>query len=443
MALIDTLVKSNITLATQTVPVVSFSIPLIIGPTTVSWSTSDIVRSYTDPAAMLEDGFTTSEPEYKYAVEMYEQAITPSEFFVGHRTTAVTQVDTITPTAVNATHYIVTIDTVPYDFLSDADATVMEIVAGLIALINADPNVSVIATGTTTLILTSKAPGLGFITSVNANMALVHTTLNNGIVDDLVKIIGKNNTWYGIVLCSNVASDIEQLAAAVEPLKKIYISASADTAIGTSSTTDVLSILKGKSYNRTGLVFSPESANDGIDAAWVGGQLPAVPGSNNWAYKTLAGITPDTLSDNQVGIVIGDPIAQVAGKNGNVYVVVGGVAITMMGQMASGRYIDIQIGIDWLESTIQTNVFSALVSAAKIPYTDKGTDVLIQAVQSALLTGVSNGLIDGNSPITVTAPKVLTIPVQQRANRVAPTISYTCRLAGAINAVDIEGTVSI
>lgn len=443
MALIDTLIKSNITLAAQTVPQASFSIPLIIGPTTVSWSTTDYVHSYTDPASMLTDGYTTSDPEYKYALELYEQAITPSEFFVGYRTTPVAQIDTITPTAINNTHYIVTIDGTDYDYLSDGSATVAEIVAGLLALINADINAPCTATGSTTLILTANAAGDGFATSVNANMALVHTTLNNGIADDLNNILSKNNTWYGIILCSNTDNDIKQLSAAVEPLKKIFIGVSADTAIGTSSTTDLLSYLKGKSYNRSGLIFSPGSASDGVEAAWMGGQLPAVPGSNNWAYKSLAGISPDTLTDNQVSIVIGDPIAQIVGKNGNVYVVVGGVPITLMGQMVSGRFIDIQIGVDWLESTIQTNVFSALVNAAKIPYTDKGTDVLIQAVQSAIDTGVANGLIDGNSPISVSAPKVLSIPLLQRANRVAPTISYSCRLAGAINAVDIEGTVSV
>lgn len=440
MAAIDQIVEINISQQTQAVAQASFSIPLIIGPTV---PTSGPLSAYSSAAAMLTNGYTTSSPEYKYALELEEQPLTPTQFYVGQRLTAVEQIDTITPTAINTTHYIVTIDGTNYDYLSDSSATVSEIVAGLIALINADPNVACVASGSVTLILTAKVAGAGFATSVNANMVLVHTLANYGIQDDLNALIAINNSWYGIALCSNVDSDIEQLAAIVETLKKIFIGASNDAAIATSSSTDLASKLKGFSYKRTALVYSPLNYNKGIDAAWLGGQLPQTPGSNNWAFQSLVGISPDVLTDNQVTLIIGVPVSGVPGKNANIYQTVGGKNITQMGTMAGGQFIDITVGLDWLESTLQTNIFQALSSAAKIPYTDKGVGILLSAVKAAIDQGVVNGLIDGASPITISAPLVLSVPINQRALRIAPTISFSCRLQGAINAVIVNGTVTV
>ena len=442
MSTIDTLIKINITLLTKAVAQQSFSIPLIIGPTPV-WS--DSVHAYTSVASMLADGFTTSSPEYVYAQELLEQSITPTEFYVGKRSVPVAQIDTITPVAVNAHLYELSIGTVNYSYTSDSSATISEIVAGLIALVNADASAPCIASGSSTLILTAKVAGAGFSTSVNgdADMSLVHTLANHGIADDLNAIIAQNNNWYGIVLCSNDDHDIMQMAAAVEPLKKIFIAVSADVAIGSSSNTDILSVLQSKNYNRTALMYSPASFDLGIEAAWMGGQLPQTPGSNNWAYKTLTGISPDVISDSARSNIVGVPVAGVPGKNGNIYTTVGGQDITQMGMMVSGQFIDITIGADWLETQIQTNIYQQLVNAAKIPYTNSGTSVLISAVKAAIDLGVSNGLIDGKRTIVISAPNVEDVPFSQRANRIAPNITFSCYLAGAFNSVAVSGVVSV
>lgn len=452
MDAIDQIVNVNITQQTSAVPQPSFSIPLIIGPTTTSWGDTDRVHAYTDPASMLTDGFTNSDPEYVYALELFEQAVSPTEFFVGHRDVAVKQVDTIAVGTNAPTHdFVFTLNGILISYTSGGSDTQQVVLAALLAAIATafptNPPVTGVVTGTGSgalLTLTSTVFGQAVTyTLVDPDLTLVNLTANYGIVNDLNAIIAANNTWYGIALCSNTDADIEQLAAQVETLKKIYIGVSSDSNIATNSVTDIASVMKGKSYKRTALMFSPLSFNLGIETAWMGGQLPATPGSNNWAFKNLVGISPDAISDSQSAILIGDPIAAIAGKNVNIFRTVGGVNITQMGQMIGGQYIDITIGVDWLESTIQTNVFQQLVQALKIPYTDAGTTVLIQAVRSAIDQGVVNGLIDGASPISITAPLVLSVPASQRANRIAPTITFSCRLAGAFNAVQINGTVTV
>jgi hypothetical protein len=448
---LDQVIEINISQQTQSVPQESFSIPLIIGPTNAGWS--DYVHSYTNPSQMLSDGFLTSSPEYIYAQELMEQEVSPVIFYVGHRTTPVEQVDTFAVNTLAPSGHVYSFDLngTPIAYTAQNGDTQQAVLSALLTAIGVafptNPPVSGVVTGSGSgalLTLTSTVAGQGVSYSlIDSDLTHVAVTPNNGIVNDLLNIINENNSWYGIVLCSNSDADIEQLAAEVETLKKIFIAVSQDGAIPTASTTDLASILKGKSYKRTGLIYSVLSYNLGIDAAWMGGQLPATPGSNNWAFKTLVGISPDTFTASQQTILIGVPVSQLPGKNVNIYQTVGGVNVTEMGTMAGGQYIDITIGIDWLEATIQNNIYEAFVQASKIPYTDKGTTVLMSAVQAALDQGVANGLIDGNSPITITAPLVQNVPASQRANRVAPTISFSCRLAGAFNAVIVNGVVTV
>lgn len=452
MPTLDTLIKINISQQTSAVPQASFSLPLIVGPTSTSWAGLG-VHSYTDPAEMLTDGFSTGSPEYVYALELFEQAVSPAEFFVGYRAPAVAQQDTFVVnslTGVPGHVYKFSFNGILVSYTSQGGDSYAQIIAGLNTAFAAAVASSVATSATSgsgagsTLTVTSAVLGLAFsITAVDSELTHATPVVNHGIQDDINALIVLNNLWYCLILCSNTDADILQASALIETLTKIFGAVSNDAAIATSSSTDLLSVLQGKAYKRTFLTYSPGSFNLGIEAGWIGSQLPLTPGSNNWAYKSIAGISPDTISDTARSIIIGVPEAGVLGKNGNIYSVVGGVPITQMGIMVGGQYIDITIGLDWLKSQIQTNVFAALTQAAKIPYTDIGTSVLISAVKSAIDQGAANGLIDDKSPITVTAPPVLSVPANQRANRIAPTISFTCRLQGAFNAVIVNGTVTV
>ena len=158
--------------------------------------------------------------------------------------------------------------------------------------------------------------------------------------------------------------------------------------------------------------------------------------------KQLVGITPSNLTSTQSTVCIG-PSPTSPGKNCNIYQVVGGVPITQRGFMASGRFIDQTVFVDWLQTTMQENVFGLMVQAPKIPFTNQGISIVENGVRQTLNQGVSNGGIDGNRPITVTAPDVLAVPFADRAARELVGVSFTAFLAGAIQNVQIQGTVSV
>lgn len=89
------------------------------------------------------------------------------------------QVNTLTPTAVNSTIYNLAVSGYAYAATSDGSATATEIVTAFKDLVNAQSALhGVVATGTTTLILTASVAGAPFTTSFGANWAEVATQAN-------------------------------------------------------------------------------------------------------------------------------------------------------------------------------------------------------------------------------------------------------------------------
>ena len=440
---IDQIIDVQISLQAQSVPQPGFGVPLILGS---SNRFSERIRFYAQASEMLDDGFQVSDPEYIHAVEATEQALVPSQFAIGKRVAAVAQVSTVVISqVVNSFAYTVTINDVVSTYTSDNTATGSEIQAGLIAAINtsAIPGITASAGSGTDVLITGDAYGTVFTQSVSAHLSISTTTPPVNVASDIAAIQDVDDTWYGLITTSKVKEEILNAAAYIETQKKIYVAASSDSAVkSSSSTTDVGYILKGKAYNRTALMWSG-TASDGPDAAWVGGQLPQVPGASTWMFKSLVGITPDKFTSSERNTLIGQPQVPTPGKNVNIYEVVGGVPITREGIMASGRFIDITIGVDWFEATAQVNIYTQLVNNPKIPYTDLGGAVIENAIRQTIEQGITNGLIDGKSPYSVSVPPVLSISQNNRAARILDGVKFEFRLAGAFHHIKIRGTATV
>ncbi len=167
-------------------------------------------------------------------------------------------------------------------------------------------------------------------------------------------------------------------------------------------------------------------------------------------FKALPGITASPLTQNQFDALIGDGAA--AARYGNAYVSIAGTDMVAEGTMASGEFFDVMHGIDWLLAEIQFRVFAKLATLPKVPYTDSGMEILIAQVRDALVQGQLNGLIapdepDGSGGIIrgfdVTAPSVFTVSPANRAARIAPPITFTARIAGAVHFLTVNGTVTV
>lgn len=100
----------------------------------------------------------------------------------------------------------------------------------------------------------------------------------------------------------------------------------------------------------------------------------------------------------------------------------------------------------WLEYTIKYEVMNVFANNDVVPYTNKGVGMLIGALELALKLAVTAGIIADDfsgeqKPYQINATDVLDVPESRRANHIAPPISWTARLAGAIHYTSIDGTL--
>ncbi len=180
------------------------------------------------------------------------------------------------------------------------------------------------------------------------------------------------------------------------------------------------------------------------EARWVGFMLPTEPGEEDWTFKPLTGQTPTpasllTLAEQQA----------VKAKNANIYTAIGGVGATQIGTMASSRFIDTQIGMDWLEARFGEAVMNQRLNAGKIPYTQAGINGLLAPLVSVVEQGERNGLLaviaDSTSGETyrIILPKIGDIPTADKTARNLPAILVTVQLAGSIVTFNIDVTALI
>ena len=261
---------------------------------------------------------------------------------------------------------------------------------------------------------------------------------NDATVDAALNAIAnENNDWYGIVVDQALVSSFADVASWVETAKKFAIFWITDVnAYDPSKSTDLASVLKLANRNRSAVVWhaTPAGGADYPDAAWMGEGFPYEPGTSTWAYKTLNGVTPDTLLASQE--------TALKNKNCNYYMTVGGVSITQEGKVASGEYIDIIIGTDWIEARLREAVYSALVNNRKIPYDDTGIAMIEGLVKGVLNEAASKGILQADS-IAVTVPKYADIPQADKLARKLPDVKFSALYQGAIHSVTINGTISV
>jgi len=259
----------------------------------------------------------------------------------------------------------------------------------------------------------------------------------------LAAIREESDDWYGLVIEDRTKSVVLAVAAWVESKMKIFGTASNDTDILGTGSTDVAAELAALNYDRTFCMYHPDAFNTYPEAAWFGERSPDNPGSATWMFKTLSGVAVTTLTTTQS--------TNALAKACNVYESIGGVSMTRNGTMVSGEYIDVIRFVDWLQVEIETNIFSRLVNLKKISYTDGGVGIIEAELRKALDKGIRRGGLAENTDETkyngkkyqVTVPKVADISANDKANRLLPDVSFRATLAGAIHKGEVAGVVEI
>lgn len=429
---LDSIITVIISTLTTAPTRVGFGTPLVMGFHTVF---PERARVYTSTADMVTDGFATTDPEVAVATALFAQNPKPPQIIVGRRANGSTMDIKLTPIVQDSTTYNVTINGTVFTFVSDVSATADEITLGLVTAINlgSEPVTATDNVGTFNLV----ANVVGELFTLEVDRALLtqdDETPDAGIVADYLAIQVENDDFYGVFSTSHATLEIEALAVTIETQKKIMLMATADDDVLTGSSSDLLSTLETANYKRTIGMYHPKP-HQYSGAAWAGGILPLDPGSVTWKFKTLAGVDSTVLTATEQ--------ANVLGKNGNIYTTVAGVAITSNGTAASGEFIDITRGVDWLAQRLQERIFAQLANLPKVPFTNQGIGVVEAEVRGQLQEGISVGLLAADPEPTVTVPDAGDVATADKTARLLPDVNFTATLAGAIHAVQINGTISV
>jgi len=390
----------------------------------------------------------TSAPEYAAAQAICSQNPKCTQLAIGHRGSIVTSTfsGTMTGGTIKAT---VNDKTATVSFTTDIPTTLDALVTALGTVAGA---VVTHAALSSILVIT---PSSGYVVGVSyvitpntGNTIAVSSTSSEteAIADALNAIQEYQNDWYGLILVSRDTGAVSSAAAWIEAADmKVFATASADpNVIATSDTTSIAHRFQTLGYLKSQVRYSAKAATEFPDAAMLGRILPYDPGSYTAAFKSLAGVSTDLLTTTQR--------AAAFAKNADVYEYVGGVNITRNGKVSGGEYLDIMIFIDWLKARCTEAVYSILVSNLKVPYTDAGIASVENALTQPLKAGQNAG---GISPTAyndqkaqiggfyITVPRLQDVPTVDKTSRTLNNVKFVAFLAGAIQIVKVQGTVTL
>lgn len=178
--------------------------------------------------------------------------------------------------------------------------------------------------------------------------------------------------------------------------------------------------------------------------AWMAKCFGYDPGSETWAFKELASIAPSKLTSSLK--------KQLSDANITYYTTYAGKNITSAdgGKVVGNEWIDTIRFRDWLKNYMQERIFNLFVGNPKVSFVDNGITAIESKMIEALKKGQDVGGIsptefdeDGNEfpGYTTSVPKSASLTDTQKASRKLTGCKFTARLAGAIQAVNISGTV--
>ena len=442
MANIDRIVSVQIALNTAGISKEGFSTLLIVGESTVALPR---VSTYTSSVQMTEDGYAETDPLYLMAVDFFSQIPHPNVLKVGRRQVDAVQV-TCNKVLAEGGKYTLTVASAEasntYTYTVQSGDGSADILDGLATAMASDPVVTA-AYADSTLTLTNITAGTAFVVKADKNLTVTNGTSSETIAETMAACVAYDSDFYGIALASRTDADVLAMAAWAEANEKLYgTCVSGSDVLDGADNTDIASQLMLNNYYRT-FSFYHTDANDFPEVAVMSRCFTAVPGSETWALKRLAGVVVDNLTETQFNVL--------KAKNVNTFERFRNLSLTQTGKVAAGEWIDVIRFRDWLAEEIKVNVLNVLVNNEKVPYTDAGIAIVEGAIRQSLRQGQVNGGIapveydeDGNKNLgyTVSVPLAANISANQKASRILENVSFTARLSGAIHVVEIRGQLT-
>lgn len=202
--------------------------------------------------------------------------------------------------------------------------------------------------------------------------------------------------------CTSAAdADRQAVTAYIEAasLPHMYgFTTAAAAALSIATQTDIGPVLQALGYQKTFVVYSSKSLYAAC-AAWGDLLTINLAGSNTMitlAFKPMTGIGPELLNTNQAAALDSKGYNYYATYQNGVSIINNGWCICSS-PTANQIFIDEMFGALAWANQVQTNGFNALVAAKKLPQTDAGTHLLVNALEIGCDAFVTNGYLAGGT----------------------------------------------
>lgn len=488
---INDIVNVNVNVSKVSTALMTFNLGLIIGQCNVI-STTQRVQVYSNLPSIIAAGFTTTSPEYLAAQLYFSQTPTPTKLAIGRwNYPTETALQAVAACRIANTDwygvyicqaaqadiqavapYIDSATPTSTFFYTTHDSAVLNGTAGNVMVTLK----SQLVHKTVGLYSTSNTQTAGYETGAvggSTNISAGSATTFKIAIDGDATPHSITLTLTGLTTGALIASAMQTAIQALSPTYPAYANVTVAftnnvyvITSGSTGTTSTVAITAGSS-NDVAATLKIGAANGAVDTAGtityldggasiLGYAMGANTGLPNSAYtlmfKSLPGITTESLTEAQ--------LAYIEGVNGNVYVNRGGTYNMLeAGVTSDGTFFDQILGLDLLSNNIQISIMNALQAVTKIPYTDAGVNILMNAIsgpcEAAKTTGfIAPGVWTASPFWTIKTGDTLpsgykimadTVANQSAANiqaRISPPIYVGAKLAGAIQHVNISVTVS-
>lgn len=382
----------------------TFNTGLVIGPSTAipSYGSNSRIRKYlaaTYSTAMIVDGFTTSDPEYICAQMYFSQSPQPQALFIGRQ-------DLTAISAVNVDAGFAGVNYVVGDIVGVTQAGAS----------NGQLRVSTIGAGGAVTGLTvivgqqgtgySVANGLPTTGGSGTGLEVDITAIGESALQAAMVCRTAEPTWYPFMVTDAVAADHIAISAWVlTQVGTVYFGNSSEADVQNGVTNNTFAQLYASSSKRTWMQWA--TTQSGLypnqiyfTAAIMGQAMASNSQLSNSAFTekfsggvTLQGVQTEPLDTTSIGNIEGSTPAQ--GPNGNLFLnYANSFSVLEQGtMMAENVFFDQILNLDILASNIQFNIMNLLTSVPKVPQTDAGQQMLVQAVENALEQSVNVGFI--------------------------------------------------
>lgn len=272
--------------------------------------------------------------------------------------------------------------------------------------------------------------------------------------------------WFALnddACTSAVDADRSAVAAYIEAasLPHMYgFTSGAAAALSTATSTDIGPVLQALGYQRTFVVYSSKSLYAAC-AAWGDLLTVNLAGSNTMItlmFKPMTGIGPELLTAAQAASLDSKGYNYYATYQNGVSIINNGWCVCSS-PTANQVFIDEMFGALAWANQVQTAGFNALVAAKKLPQTDAGTHLLVNALEIGCDAFVTNGYLAGGTwtgsgfgqlstgdrmpkGYYIYQPPVSSQQPSDRVARKSVPIQIAGKTAGAIHSAAISMTVN-